>query len=236
MELPHNWRQVLERCNFFLVRREIADFIRISNKEAKAAGGQYIWQKETAAGWNKFESDPSFATACEFLEAAPFFFDYFVQCSAGGTLHRMGGRAAKDFRVGDYCLNTPLTNGQILRELSREEYDTFGRDSLQERLYHGRPTDFVGHRWNVLLGIVEGKLYQFEASLELSRQTETDEMLQNVMRNCELLIGTPTEEQQGVAIWDTNDGSVILQFASIMGTFATNLIVSSKGEGRYGAS
>ena len=33
------WGDVLGRCNFYLARREFAEFLRLSNEDAKAKGG-----------------------------------------------------------------------------------------------------------------------------------------------------------------------------------------------------
>jgi len=42
------------------------------------------------------------------------------------------------------------------------------------------------------------------------------------------LLGTPTEEKQGLFVWYTGDGKVILQSASIMGSVGVDIYITSR--------
>ena len=49
---------------------------------------------------------------------------------------------AAEFILGDYRLDMRLQDIKGLRELTKQEYAIFGRDSLQEVVYHANPTEF----------------------------------------------------------------------------------------------
>ena len=210
------------------------------NQEAKAKGGDYIYKEEFLDGWKSFSNKPCSETAVQFLEKASenvsFIFDYFAGCCRGGKFYRTGFMTAMRFRLGNYHLGLPLKEIDSLRELSKEEYVAFGRDSLQEAIYHTSSAEFVGRYWNIMVGATEGHLYQIAANLETSSLDETRELTDSIFKHCEFQLGTPSEEKPGLFVWDTSDGSVIFQFAIIADTYAASMLLSNKGQHRYGKS
>jgi hypothetical protein len=241
-DLPSNWKETLDRCNFRLAAREIANFFQISDRMAKTERGEFLYKKEFISSWGKFAANPCHETAIQFLEDAPgyesFVLHYFTGCCPGGQFYRRGTRTAAEFPLGDYRLDMRLEDINGLKELTLQEYAVFGRDSLQEVVYHVSPTEFVGHSWNMMVGTIEGKIYQLGASLAFSAEKETTKLIKNVYECCELYLGTPTEEEQGSYIWDTDAGKVIFLFAVIQetNTFTANIYVGDRGDQRYGNS
>jgi hypothetical protein len=237
--LPSNWKEVLSRCNFSQARREIAEFFKITKLEAQAKGGEYVYKNEFVEKWGKFAENPCYETAVEFLklpEYAPFVFNYFVECCPGGSFHRTGIVTAKEFLLGEYRLDMCLQDIIGLKELTKEEYAVFGRDSLQDVVYHANPTEFVRHRWKIMVGAIEGKLYELGAILEMKAEEFKPDMVENVFKRCELLLGTPTYETQGRFMWDTSSGRVIFQYAFIADMFEADLFVSNRATDLYGNS
>jgi hypothetical protein len=239
---PSNWKATLARCNFHLTAREIARFLRTSNEIAKAQGGQVIYKNEFASGWEKFADKPCYETAKQFLDGAPEYTSliivFFEGCCPDGKFYRRGVRTAVEFPLGNYRLDMLLQEVSGLRELTKQEYAVFGRASLQEVIYHATPVEFVGHSWNMMVGTIEGKIYRLAASLAFSGEEETTRFIENVYEKCEFFLGTPTEEERGCFIWDTETGKVIFQYAVIQetNTFAANLFVGDRGNQRYGNS
>jgi hypothetical protein len=238
--LPVNWDETLRQCNFFSARREIAEFIQIGNREAKNRGGYYAYKREFVEGWESFAKNPCYETAKQFIERAPEYadviFHYFSECCPGGLFYRTGIRSAENFPLGDYRLNMELQEIKGLKELTMEEYDVFKRESLQDSIYHADPTEFVGRSWNIMVGAIEGSLYEIGANLETSSQEKTEEIVRSVFKYCEQFLGTPSKEKPGLFIWDTNTGSIVFQFAIIEDTFAANLFVANRPRSRYGNS
>jgi len=238
--LPSNWREILSRCNFYLARREIGEYFQMTNREAHTKGGEYVYRNEFSDGWKNFADNPCYETAKQFLEKAPEYapmvFNYFAGCCPGGIFHRTGMVTASNFSLGEYRLDMSLQELRGLREFTKEEYSIFGRESMQDVVYHAQPTEFVGRRWEMMVGTIEDKLYELGAILKMRAEEFTIDLTRDVFKHCELLLGTPTEEQQGRFIWDTSSGSVIFQYAIIEDTFEADLFVSHRGNRRYGNS
>jgi hypothetical protein len=239
-------KEVLERCNFNLAAREIAKFLHLSNQMAKAEGGYYCYKKEFIDGWGKFAPNPCCETAKQFLADAPEYesviLDFFSGSCPGGKFYLAGiNSSAAEFRVGDYRLDMRLQDITDLKEFTSQEYAVFGRESLQETIYHANATEFLGRTWEIMIGTMEGKIYQIGASLAFSAvgvEKEMSELIRNVYERCEMFLGTPTEEIRGNVIWDTKTGKVIFQYAVIQktNTFAANFFVGDRGDQRYGNS
>ena len=238
--LPSNWKWTLKQCNMALAKRELAEFFQMTNRSAEAQGQEAIFKTEFVAGWDKFVDNPCYKTAVAWLKGAPEFapmiYEYFQGSCPGGHLYRSGIKTAMSFALGDYSLDMPPTSVGDLTELTDQEYQYFPRQLRGEAIYHAAPTNFLGHRWDMMIGIVDGEPYKLGASLELEDQRQAVELIQLAFKACEVQLGTPTEEKQGLFVWDTADGNVILQTASIMGTVAVNIYVTSssiRGKPRY---
>ena len=208
-----NHKEILDRCNFRLAARETARFLEISDKMAKSQRGHYLYKNEFIADWEKFAANPCYETASQFLEGAPEYqsvvLDYFAGCCPGGKFHRRGFCSAAEFPLGDYRLDMRLQDVKDLRELTKQEYEVFGRESLQEVIYHADPTEFLGRIWAMEIGTIEGKIYQLGASLAFDAKNAEKEMTQltrGVYEFCEPLLGTPTEETQGYFILNMKPG------------------------------
>ncbi len=237
--LPSNWKEVLSRCNFFQARREIAEFFRIAKLEAQAKGGEYVYKNEFVEKWEKFGDNPCYETAIEFLKVSEytlFVFNYFLECCPSGAFYRNGIVTAKEFKVGEYRLDMNFQDVARLKELTEEEYAVFGRESLQDVIYHACPTEFLGHTWEIMVGAIEGKLYEIGAIFQMKAEEYKPNFTDNIFKHCELLLGTPAHEAQGRFIWDTNSGRVVFQYAIIMDTFEADIFVTNKVTDRYGNS
>lgn len=232
-------------CNFRLAAREISRFLEISDKEAKAKGGEYIYKTEFASGWKNFAANPCYETAKQFLREAPEYASvilmYFEGCCPGGRFYRRGTRTAAQFVLGDYRLDLRLQDVHGLKELTKQEYAVFGRESQQEVIYHANATEFLGSTWEMKVGTIEGKIYQIGASLAFdagNAEKKMSEVVRRVYEHCEVLLGVPTDETQGFIIWDTETGKVVFQYAIVQetNTFVANLFVGDVGNQRYGSS
>jgi hypothetical protein len=238
--LPSGWKRTLKKCNMALARRELAEFFQMTNRSAEVQDQQAVFKTEFVNGWNEFADNPCYKTALAWFkqapEYAPMIFEYFQGSCPGGHLHRAGINTATSFSLDDYSVDMPAASLRDLTELTEEEYLHFPRQLRGEAIYHAPPADFLGHRWDMMIGMVDGEVYKFGASLEIDNQREAVEVIQAAFKACEVQLGTPTEEKQGVFVWDTADGNVILQTASIMGTVAVNIYATSRairGKPRY---
>ena len=231
-DLPSDWKHTLKQCNMALARRELVEFFQITNRTAEKQGQEAVFRTEFVNGWNEFARNPCYETAVAWLknapECGPMIFEYFEGSCPGGRLYRTGIVTAKSFELGGYSLEMQPASLRNLTELSESEYLAFPRQLRGEAIYHAPPTEFLGNRWEMMIGMVDGEIYKLAASVELDDQQQAVELIQTAFRACEVQLGTPTQEQQGLFVWDTTDGNVIVQTASIMGTVAVNIFAASK--------
>jgi len=155
---------------------------------------------------------------------------------ASGTV-RQSPRAGSDrpsreglppsFAIGRYRINAPASSWKDLVELTPGEYKFFARVFKNERTYEAPPATFLGRPWKVMLGTVDGRIYKVAAFVEFDDKPEAERVTSAAMHYCTSQLGKPAEEKPGLVTWDTRDGNVILQTASIMGTVTVNVFVTS---------
>lgn len=131
------------------------------------------------------------------------------------------------FAIGGYRIDAPVPASKDLVELTPTEYKFFARAFKNERTYKAPSATFLGRLWNVMLGTVDGGVYKVAAFVELDDKTEAERLIGVAMRHCTSQLGKPTEEKPGFVTWDTRDGNVILQNASVMGTVSINVFVTA---------
>lgn len=138
------------------------------------------------------------------------------------------------FGIGDYWIDTPVPASHELVELTAQEYKFFARKFKNEKTYKATPAMFLGRSWKIMLGTVDGRVWKIAAFVELDNMAEAKRLSDDVMKYCISQLGKPTEEQRsGLTIWDTKDGNIVLQTASVMGSAAINLFVTSSSVGSF---
>ena len=146
-----------------------------------------------------------------------------------------GSRAGlpSSFPIGVYRIDSPTPISHELVELTAEEYKFFARMFKNEKTYKAPPVVFLGRSWNVMLGTVDGRVWKVAAFVELDNMAEAKRLTDEVMKYCISQLGKPAEQQPHLITWDTRDGNVILQTATVMGTAAINLFVTSRAAGSF---
>jgi len=229
--IPSNWKITLKQCNFALAKRELSEFIQITNSAAEMQGHKACFNVEFVNGWYEFAENPCYKTAIAWFKKAPDYatmlFDYFEGACPGGKLYKVGFNTATSFCLGELSLETFPYPSVCLTELTEREYLHFPRQHRNEVIYHASPINFLEHRWDIMIGMIDGIPYKLGVSIELSDKEQAVKLIQVLFKNCEVQLGTPTDEKQGLFIWDTTDGNVILQTASVMGDVAINVFATS---------
>ncbi len=131
------------------------------------------------------------------------------------------------FPIGAYTLDMMLREGPPLREFSPAEYEVMGRQFVGEKIFHASEVEFLGRRWSLTLGSVQGKLYKIAPFLELRHKTESNEAAFGALTFCNEQLGKPAKQRTGLFIWDTTDGNVILQTSEAKDGFAVNLFLTA---------
>jgi hypothetical protein len=137
------------------------------------------------------------------------------------------------FAIGEYRIDTQISALHKLVELTTEEYKFFTRVFKNEKTYKAPPTIFLGRSWNVMLGTVNGRVWKVATFIELDNVSEANRLSDDVMGYCISHLGKPMEKQPNIITWDTRDGNIILQTATVMGTVAINLYVTSCAVGSF---
>ena len=222
--LPPDWRQTLRQCNFFMARREIANFFRIANQQAERDGKRAIFTKDIADGWERFAKNPCYETAIGL--AAAGLEQYLLACCPGGALHKEGCRAT-GFHLGGYSLESDPAELENPSELTNHEYQFFPRAFKGEAIYRTAPVIFIGEQWQFMVSLVDGKIIKWAASLEVG-EDDVEEKAQSAFQLCEIQLGSTTQEKQGWFFWDKSDGNVILQVDQAAGVFDISIFATSR--------
>ena len=138
------------------------------------------------------------------------------------------GTRRASFPIGPYRLDASIDGIPDLREFSSAEYAVMGRQFDGERNYNAPPVEFLGRRWNLMLGTVNRKIYKIAPFLEAGSKEEANPIAIATLRYCTETLGKPDSQKTGLFVWDTSDGNMILQTAETERGLAINLFVTSR--------
>jgi hypothetical protein len=132
------------------------------------------------------------------------------------------------FAIGPYELDMSITGLEGLVEITPAEYNVLPKTFKGEKIFKAPDVSFLGFSWNMMLGVVEGKIYKISPSLMLQGKSRADEAAVKVLAYCKSELGEPAQQQTGSFMWHTSDGNVILEkpFETPFG-FAINLFSTS---------
>jgi hypothetical protein len=132
------------------------------------------------------------------------------------------------FSTGPYTLGADIGSLQGLVELTSLEYLAMPKEFPGERIFKGPPVDFLGHRWEIWIGSIEGCVYKI-----LAETTPNDPMeALTMLTYCEATLGKPTKQKQHVrinwttTIWSMEEGNVVLGYGG-PGPCRVNLALTS---------
>jgi len=97
-----------------------------------------------------------------------------------------------------------------------------------EKDYNASPVMFLGRKWNLQLGTVNGKICKIAPYLVLKDRKEANAVAAEVLTYCLDNLGQPSEQKRGLFIWDTADGNAVFQTGQIGEEVAVNLFITSR--------
>jgi hypothetical protein len=115
-----------------------------------------------------------------------------------------------------------------LKEMSASEYDIFQKKFEDEKIYKAPSINFLGLTWDMMLGVVKGKIYKISPGYTTKDKNQANEAAMKALTYFKSKLGEPSEQQTGLFIWDTKDGNVILQTAVTSEGFAVFLFSTSR--------
>jgi hypothetical protein len=132
------------------------------------------------------------------------------------------------FAIGPYELDMSIAGLKGLVEITPAEYKVLPKTFKGEKIFKAPDVSFVEFSWNMILGVVKGKIYKISPSLMLQGKSQADGAAMKVLVYCKSKLGEPAQQQNGSFMWHTSDGNVILEnpFETPFG-FAINLFSTS---------
>lgn len=163
------------------------------------------------------------------LLSVTLFIAVIVIFTKGGSFTAMASDPSKPpgFAIGPYKLDMSILGLKGLVELTPKQYDIFPKTFKGEKIYNAPNVTFLGFSWNMMLGVVEGKIYKINPYLEIHDKKQANETAMKTLMHCKSKLGEPAQHQTGLFIWDTKDGNVVLQTAETSEGFAVNLFSTS---------
>jgi hypothetical protein len=131
------------------------------------------------------------------------------------------------FAIGPYNLDMSMAGLEGLVEITSAEYKVLPKTFKGEKIFKAPDVSFLGFSWNMMLGVVGGKIYKISPSLMLQSKSQADEAAMEVLAYCKSELGEPAQQQTGSFMWHTSDGNVILENLETSFGFVINLFSTS---------
>lgn len=134
--------------------------------------------------------------------------------------------------IGPYTLGADIGSLQGLVELTFLEYLAMPKEFPGEKIFKGRPVDFLGREWEIVIGSIEGCVYKIQAQITSDDPTVVSEAITTTFRYCKERLGWPTKQKQvrlnTMNIWSMEEGNVVLGTGGGSGRFRfVNLALTS---------
>lgn len=132
--------------------------------------------------------------------------------------------------IGDVAnlLDKQLTSLEGLRSLPWHERQWLLQIFKGESIHLGPPRDWLNRKWEFRVASVRGTIYKI--ALESSARDKDDavSLSTEVFMTIQKTLGPPTEERDGLIVWDADDGNAILQLANVAGDRRIMLFLTSR--------
>jgi len=97
-----------------------------------------------------------------------------------------------------------------------------------ERICHAAPASFAGASWDVILGLVNNRIYKISALSVSNTSGEMSKLWADVGAALRPSLGLPAAAEANIRQWDTEDGNVIVNRAETGNTHAVVLTLTSR--------
>jgi hypothetical protein len=139
----------------------------------------------------------------------------------------LGSLNTPSFDIGPYKLDMSIVGLEGLVEITTAEYKVLPKTFKGENIFKAPDVSFLGFSWNIMLGVVGGKIYKISPSLMLQGKSQADEAAMKVLVYCKSKLGEPAQQQTASFMWHTSDGNVILENFETSFGFVINLFFTS---------
>jgi hypothetical protein len=150
-------------------------------------------------------------------------------------------------QIGDYSLGQNICNAPHLTEISHLEYNALPKIFIGEKILRAPDVTFLGYSWNMVLGVINERIYKLSAQFISDNPRMADVTYTEAIKFCSKQYGTPSSgkdlpsslrtlyersgwtesEVDGVMVWDTPFGNVIVDRRSILDGHYVNFQATS---------
>jgi hypothetical protein len=121
--------------------------------------------------------------------------------------------------IGPYALDSDIAGLHGLAELSRAEYLALPKDFPDERIYKAPEYEFLGFRWNLLIGVINSRIYKISPQIITEDPEEAERAFTATFGYLFSLMGEPSGKLGSGVIWSfpafkgarMPEGNVILE-------------------------
>jgi hypothetical protein len=113
--------------------------------------------------------------------------------------------------IGPYALDLDIAGLHGLAELSRAEYLALPKDFPDERIYKVPDYEFLGFRWNLLIGVANSRIYKISPQIITGDGEEAQRVFAATFAHLFSLMGEPSGKMGSGVIWRAPEGNVILE-------------------------
>ena len=133
-----------------------------------------------------------------------------------------------NFAFGKFKLDEKVDDLTELVEFSPAKYAIMIRRFKGEQNYDAPPINFLGRPWQLMLSTVHGQICKIAVNISLSNEREANPIATEALQYCKERLGSPSEQQTGLFIWDTKDGNVVLHTAEGAEGFLIAIYLTSR--------
>jgi hypothetical protein len=139
-------------------------------------------------------------------------------------------------KIENYYLNQPVNEAPDLKEYTTKEYQMFEMAGWvkmleDEKIYHGKETNFNGNLWNTVIGSTNGKIYKISLQIIDSDKERLENIFKSTL-NYIIKEGGKYNEHTILPIGeryilDAPEGNVIYERLSKLGQDCINIFLTS---------
>jgi hypothetical protein len=113
--------------------------------------------------------------------------------------------------IGGYFLGQQVGHDPELTEISAQEYAVLPKTFMAEQILKAPDATFLGLRWSLLLGTIDGRIYKLSAQFVAASDDEADAAFTKAAHFCEVRFGASSKSiAEFGSFWKTTFGNVVV--------------------------
>jgi hypothetical protein len=137
-------------------------------------------------------------------------------------------------KIENYHLNQSVNEAPELKEYTTEEYQIFAMAGWvkmleDEKIYHGKETNFNGNLWNTVIGATNGEIYKISLQIIDVDNKHINNIFKSTLDYIIKEMGKCNEHPflSKRYIWDAQEGNFIYEQLNKFGQHYINIFITS---------